>query len=102
MSDDYPMQWVTDETRLDFGAWRTRQARLHSNPHYQMMDERYGMDYWRNLYSSWVVGDMNGVQVGTDSYPEYDPSIADEIEQFAIERIEAAYQKRDEVFKINS
>ena len=100
MADDYPMQWVVDETRLYFGGWRAKQTRLHINPHYREMDEKYGMDYWHGLYSSGILGDMDGVHVGIDGYPEYDLSIADEIEQFAIERIEIAVQQRKEVFTI--
>ena len=97
---DYPAQWILDETRLEFGAWRTRQARLHINSHYRDMDAMYGMDYWRGLYSSFILGDMAGVNVGMNGYPEYNPLITAELERFAIDRIEAAYQKCKEIFTI--
>ena len=95
MSDDYPLQWVIDETRLHFGAWRIKQSYstiAWYREHYRTLKD------WEKFYSSAILSKMDGVHVSIDGYPEYDPSIADEIERFAIERIEESQQEKARIF----
>ena len=95
MPDDYPTQWILDETRLYFGAWRLKQSYSSIawyREHYRTLKE------WEKFYTSAILSSMDGVQVGNDHYPEYDPLIADEIEQFALERIEETQQEKARIF----
>ena len=95
MADKYPGRWILDKTRLYFGAWRIKQSYstiAWYREHYRTLED------WENFYASAILSDMDGVNVGDDDYPEYDPSIADEIEQFAIERIEESQQEKARIF----